>query len=57
MIKKETGIGFYGLLQIVFIVLKLCGIISWSWFVVFLPTIVTTVVWIIAAFIIFNFLK
>lgn len=27
----NTGIGFTGLLQLVFIVLKLCGIIKWSW--------------------------
>ena len=25
------GIGFFGLLTIVFIVLKLCKVISWSW--------------------------
>ena len=25
------GIGFCGLLQIAFIVLKLCGVIQWSW--------------------------
>lgn len=32
---KETsaggGIGFLGLLTIVFITLKLCGVITWSW--------------------------
>ena len=31
------GIGFTGLLAIVFIVLKLCGIISWSWLWVLSP--------------------
>ena len=31
------GIGFCGLLTIVFIVLKLCGIISWSWIWVLSP--------------------
>ena len=31
------GIGFAGLLAIVFIVLKLCGIISWSWLWVLSP--------------------
>ena len=36
--KKETGgIGFFGLLQIAFIVLKLCGVIAWSWWWVLLP--------------------
>ena len=31
------GIGFSGLLTIVFIVLKLCGVISWSWIWVLAP--------------------
>ena len=31
------GIGFTGLLTIVFIVLKLLGIITWSWVWVFAP--------------------
>ena len=34
------GIGFVGLLQIVFIVLKLCGVIDWSWWLVMLPLII-----------------
>jgi hypothetical protein len=31
------GISFTGLLLIVFIVLKLCGVISWSWWWVISP--------------------
>lgn len=31
------GVSFIGLLQIAFIVLKLCGVIEWSWWVVLLP--------------------
>ena len=31
------GIGFTGLLTIVFIVLKLCGVIQWSWLWVLSP--------------------
>lgn len=31
------GIGFTGLLTIVFIMLKLCGVINWSWIWVFSP--------------------
>ena len=34
----KGGIGFFGLLQIAFIVLKLCKVITWSWFWVFSPT-------------------
>ena len=31
------GVGFLGLLQIVFIVLKLCKVIKWSWLWVLSP--------------------
>jgi len=31
------GIGFTGLLTIVFIILKLCGVITWSWWWVLSP--------------------
>lgn len=34
---SSAGIGFTGLLTIVFIVLKLCGIITWSWLWVLSP--------------------
>ena len=34
------GIGFSGLLQVAFIVLKLCRVIDWSWWIVLLPTII-----------------
>lgn len=35
---SSSGIGFFGFLQLVFIVLKLCGIIHWSWIWVLMPT-------------------
>lgn len=40
MENKQTsgGIGLGGLLQVAFIVLKLCGIITWSWWWVLAPT-------------------
>ena len=33
----SRGIGFYDLLTIVFIVLKLCKVIAWKWVWVFAP--------------------
>lgn len=39
--KKSTasgGVGISGLLQVAFIVLKLCGVINWSWWWVLAPT-------------------
>ena len=37
---STTGIGFFGLLQILFIALKLMGYIQWEWWKVLLPTII-----------------
>lgn len=45
------GIGFFGLLQLVFIVLKLCKVIDWSWWVVLIPLWIDVVI--IVGFIIF----
>lgn len=33
----SSGLGFWGALQIAFIVLKLCGVINWSWLWVLSP--------------------
>ena len=37
MDKTEGGIGFCGLLCLIFITLKLCNVISWSWVWVLAP--------------------
>jgi membrane protein implicated in regulation of membrane protease activity len=34
---SNSGMGILGVLQIVFIVLKLCGVIKWGWLTVFIP--------------------
>lgn len=34
----KSGVSFTGLLQLTFIILKLCKVINWSWFFVLLPT-------------------
>lgn len=34
---QSGGIGFFGVLTIVFVVLKLCAVINWSWWLVLLP--------------------
>ena len=43
---KSGGIGFVGALTIVFIVLKLCHVIDWSWVWVLSP------IWISACFVV-----
>jgi hypothetical protein len=41
---SSTGIGFTGVLQIVFIVLKLCHQIEWSWWWVLSPVWITVAI-------------
>lgn len=41
------GVGFWGLLQIVLIVLKLTGVISWPWLAVLAPAIFAVILWIV----------
>lgn len=40
MMKQNNGqgIGIIGVVQIVFITLKLLGVVSWTWTTVFIPT-------------------
>lgn len=47
------GIGFCGLLTIVFIVLKLTKVINWSWFWVLSPTIFSVAFAVLVIFIVF----
>ena len=47
MNESKSGIGFFGLLTIVFIVLKLCKIIDWSWWWVLSPTLFSIIVFIV----------
>lgn len=44
---NRGGIGFIGLLTIVFITLKLTGFITWSWWLVLLPMIISFSLWLI----------
>ena len=34
---NNTGVGILGVLLIIFIVLKLVGVVTWSWWVVLIP--------------------
>lgn len=42
--KSSSGIGFTGLLTIVFITLKLLKVIDWSWWWVLSPIWITTII-------------
>lgn len=41
------GIGLGGVLLVVFIVLKLCGVIAWSWWWVLCPLWIPIAVWLV----------
>ena len=45
--QTSNGIGFTGLLTIVFIILKLCNIITWSWWWVLSPLWISAILWVI----------
>lgn len=34
---RQKGVGFFGLLALVFITLKLCNVITWPWMLVLAP--------------------
>ena len=53
MDNNEGGIGFIGVLQIAFIILKLCKVINWSWLWVLSPLWIMILIIVITA-IIFN---
>ena len=55
---SSSGIGFIGVLQIVFITLKLLGKIQWSWFWVLSPTIFSTIIiFVLLAFVFIKYSK
>lgn len=49
----SSGIGFWGLLQIVFIVLKILGIVNWSWWLVLIPVWISVLSFLIVFIIMF----
>ena len=49
----SNGIGFIGLLQLLFIALKLVGVINWSWLWVLSPTWISLIIVVICLIIIF----
>lgn len=60
MKKKDnqvTGVGFCGLLTIAFIVLKLVGIINWSWVWVLAPIWIPILIVLIVLFVLFRISK
>lgn len=42
--KKSNGVGCLGVVLIVFVILKLCGLIQWSWFWVLSPLWITILI-------------
>ena len=55
--EKSSGIGFCGLLTIVFIVLKLLKVINWSWLWVLAPIWIPIIITLIIVIITFVIVK
>ena len=51
------GIGFTGVLTVAFIVMKLCGVIKWSWLWVLSPIWISVVLWVLIFAIVYKLLK
>jgi hypothetical protein len=51
--KSSGGVGFVGLLQLAFIILKLCGVIKWSWLWVLSPMWISAILILLILLIIF----
>lgn len=45
------GLGTLGVLQIIFIVLKILNLISWPWLVVFIPTYIGFIIFVLCVLI------
>lgn len=45
-VREREFVGFVEVLTVVFVVLKLCGKIDWSWWLVLLPEIIAVVIYI-----------
>lgn len=48
----NEGIGIFGIVQIVFIILKLCGLINWNWFWVLSPMIIYIILFLLVLLIV-----
>jgi len=44
----KTGLGFLSILTLIFVVAKIMGYLSWSWWVVFLPMLIPVALIIVA---------
>jgi len=51
MMESSGGIGIVGVLTIVFVVLKLVGVIAWSWWWVLSPLWIAVGLWVVVALI------
>lgn len=49
VVTRNGGIGFVGLLTILFIALKLTGVIDWAWLWVLAPIWISVGLWLVAA--------
>lgn len=44
---SNSGYGLSTILTVIFVIAKLVGVIEWSWWIVFLPTIIPLIIFLI----------
>lgn len=44
---SSSGCGLPTILTVIFVIAKLIGLVEWSWWIVFLPTIIPLILWLI----------
>lgn len=54
---KESSLGLTTILFLIFLVLKLCKVINWSWLWIFSPLWISAIIWIIVFIILYLIFK
>lgn len=54
---KESSLGLPTILFLIFLVLKLCKVINWSWLWVFSPLWISAIIWLIVFIILYLIFK
>lgn len=49
---SSSGYGLSTILTVIFVIAKLVGLVEWSWWIVFLPTIISWLIFVVIAVII-----
>ena len=54
-IKINFGLGI--ILSIIFLILQLCNVINWPWYVIVLPAVISVAFWLLSVLIVYLIIK